>query len=98
MKNFTEKSSSNNELIDKFLLSNPRIIPDKNYNSILSLPDYSSILEEEDFFSETLAKIYIKQKYYDKAILTYEKLCLKYPEKSIYFANQIEKVKELIKN
>ena len=40
----------------------------------------------------------MKQKLYDKAVATYLKLSLKYPEKSIYFANQIEKIKEIIDN
>jgi hypothetical protein len=53
---------------------------------------------EEEFFSETLAKIYVKQKLYDKAIATYMKLSLKYPGKSIYFARLIENTNELIKN
>jgi hypothetical protein len=99
----TEQISEKNkpkkaELIDKFLASNPRIVPDREYISN-STAAMSSLLSDDDgLFSETLAKIYINQGHYDKAILTYEKLCLKYPEKNIYFAGQIEKIKELIKN
>ncbi len=86
------------QLIDKFLASNPRIKADKEYISNGSVSTSIGVSENEELFSETLAKIYIKQKHLDKAILTYEKLCLKYPEKNIYFASQIEKIKNLIKN
>ncbi|HOZ30414.1 MAG TPA: hypothetical protein PLL66_05815 [Bacteroidales bacterium] len=86
------------KLIDKFLESDPRIIPDKNYISEGSAASSLILAEDDGLFSETLAKIYLKQEHFDKAILTYEKLSLKYPEKSIYFAGQIEKIKVLIKN
>ena len=49
-----------------------------------------------DFVTETLAKIYVKQNLYREALQAYEKLSLKFPEKNAYFAGQIEEVKKLM--
>ncbi len=53
---------------------------------------------EGSFFSETLAKIYLKQKKYDKALAIIRKLNLLYPEKNIYFADQIRFLEKLLVN
>ena len=45
--------------------------------------------------TETLARIYVEQKNYDKAIQSYKILSLKYPEKSSLFADQIQEIKIL---
>lgn len=86
------------DLIDKFIIANPRIEPNRD-KTALPVEDISKPFVEqgEGFVTETLAKIYISQGYYSKAIDIYEKLSLKFPEKSSYFASQIEKVKEYIK-
>ena len=54
--------------------------------------------DDDSYFTETLAKIYIKQQRYAKAIEIIKKLSLKYPKKSTYFANQIKQLEELIIN
>ncbi len=86
------------ELIDQFILANPRIEPSKE-KSDTPQEDISFPFTEEkgEFVTETLARIYTNQGYYSRAIEIYEKLSLKFPEKSSYFASQIEKVQELIK-
>ena len=93
-----DKKTTNSELIDKFIYSSPKkIIPPDKSQPIEDISE-GSIKEHEGFITDTLAKIYIKQGYYSKAIFAYEKLILKYPEKSSYFASQIEEIKNLIKN
>jgi hypothetical protein len=48
------------------------------------------------YFTETLARIYLKQRRYEKALEIIKSLSLKYPEKSIYFADQIRFIEKLI--
>lgn len=64
----------------------------------VSLDAEPDILSEEDLLTESLAKIYIKQKRYYKAIEIIRRLSLKYPEKSIYFADQIRFLEKLVTN
>lgn len=62
--------------------------------------DASAASEELDdsCFTETLAKIYIKQRRYDKALEIIKKLSLNYPKKNAYFADQIRFLEKLIIN
>ncbi len=52
-------------------------------------------ISENHLMTETLAKIYLEQGHYDKAITAYEILSLKYPQKSSLFANQIKAIKQI---
>ncbi len=54
--------------------------------------------DDESYFTETLAKIYIKQQRYSKALEIIKKLSLKYPKKNAYFADQIRFLEKLIIN
>ena len=57
-----------------------------------------SLIQHEAFLTESLAKIYIKQKKYAKALEIIKKLSLKYPEKNVYFADQIRYLEKIIIN
>ena len=89
-----QKKMSRKELIDKFIAENPSITkPKAEFYNPISVAQ-NSITDKGDIVSETLAKIYEKQGYFEKAISIYEKLSLNNPEKSVYFAAQIERLKE----
>ena len=94
----SEKKLSKTEIIDKFIAENPSISRPKQefFNPISAAQE--SVIDQENIVSETLAMIYEKQGYYEKAISIYEKLKLKYPEKSIIFAAQINALKNKLNN
>ncbi|MDR1632573.1 MAG: hypothetical protein LBR97_06815 [Dysgonamonadaceae bacterium] len=68
---------------------------DKEEPEETSVPDLEQS-DDDDFFSETLARIYIKQRKYDKALEIIHKIVLHYPEKSSYFADRIQMLEDLI--
>ncbi|MFI1744297.1 hypothetical protein [Thalassobellus sediminis] len=82
------------ELIDKFITKNPKINPKKPASSKGNLAK-AQMIQPESLMTETLARIYVEQKNYKKAIQSYRILSLKYPEKSSFFANQIKAVEQL---
>ncbi len=84
------------DLIDKFIKEEPKITRQKVefYNPVNKAKQ--SVAEDITFVSETLAKIYVLQGNYIKALQAYENLHLKYPEKRLYFAAQIKNLRKLI--
>ena len=77
------KNPTNNNHDEK-----PKLIIQKNIKN--------SIKDNDHLTTETLAKIYTEQGHYERAIQAYKILCLKYPKKSGFFANQIDFLKKKI--
>ncbi len=81
------------QLIEKFLKYEPRIQVKKScfFNPVNMAK--KSVQDTDEFITETLARIYAKQGNHSKAIRAYQKLSLKFPEKTAYFAALIEELK-----
>ena len=82
------------ELLDKFIITQPRIVAQKSEFYSPGNMARKSAIEHEDLISETLARIYAQQGYIPKAIDAYKRLSLKSPEKSSYFAALIKELEE----
>lgn len=98
------ENGEGNSLIDKFLQTNPgsirRVAEEGNSaenENRLNVAE-KSVTENDELITETLASIYFQQKNYEKAKESYQKLSLKYPEKSIYFAARIKEIEKIIEN
>ncbi len=93
------------QLIDRFIQERPKITPpeptsnttkkDSNSHQDQNLGTTFS-QSSESLMTETLAKVYLQQKNYKKAIQAYKILILKNPEKSGFFADQIRAIEKLI--
>jgi len=90
-----EEEGGSINLIQNFINEDPGVIRADKKTSLKGDVSLNSIQEHDGFITDTLAKIYVKQGLYAKAIYAYEKLSLKYPEKSAYFAAQIEKIRNI---
>ncbi|WP_455497857.1 hypothetical protein [Coprobacter sp.] len=100
------KDLHNIDLIDSFIEKSEKgtsFIPETDISEkpeSTTQMDKKPLTESTDdaFLTESLAKIYIKQRRYSKALEIIKKLSLKYPEKNIYFADQIRFLEKLITN
>ena len=101
-------SSNENSFLDWILktksIKNQDILDSENRWQELNLSNLKvssrslKKITKEDYMTETLAKVYVKQEKYKEAMKAYKILSLKYPEKISLFANQIKDLKKRLKN
>ena len=86
---------SNAELISRFLKMDDYRIVAEDGEVEAEVKTEADFDDDDDLVSEELAEIYAKQGLNSEAIEIYRKLSLLNPKKSAYFADQIEKLKNL---
>jgi len=84
------------KIIERFIQHEPQIKHPGNIKLDNENKAKKSSEDGDELVTETLARVYTDQMLYNKAILTYKKLMLKFPEKSLYFAGQIEQLENKI--
>lgn len=94
--NLDKSKKPEKEIINRFISEDRKISPAKKAFFSPSQMGKMSLMEDETFVTETLAKIYERQGDYKKAARAYKNLGLKYPEKRVYFAALQKKAEEKI--
>ncbi|GAB2696439.1 hypothetical protein GCM10027037_20430 [Mucilaginibacter koreensis] len=84
------------KIIERFIQEEPQIKPPSSEKLGSENKAKRSAEDQDELITETLARIYADQMLYAKAIATYKKLILKFPEKSTYFADQIARLQQKI--
>jgi tetratricopeptide (TPR) repeat protein len=86
-----------NKIIDQFIEKQTSLRPIKPSREPEPIDRSGKSSElDDDLITDTLAKIYMAQGFYSRALEAYQKLSLKFPEKNSYFAAQIEEIKKLM--
>jgi len=93
-----EEKKKKADIIDRFIEANPKISPIKQTAITASAQLDINKDDSSYLMTETLARVYLEQKKYTKAIQAYEILILKYPEKITFFADRISDIKILQQN
>jgi len=81
-------------IIERFIKEEPQIRPQSSDKLDNENKAKKSSEDRDELVTETLASIYTDQMLYHKAIASYKKLMLKFPEKSRYFAAKIEQLEK----
>ncbi|MBO4282055.1 MAG: hypothetical protein J5873_02535 [Bacteroidales bacterium] len=87
-----------NDMLENYQTAQPKnSLPTADFSEEETYEDLgkSSNMERMNFISETLAKLYVEQKAYDRALKIYKALMEKHPEKSATFAAAIEQIKSI---
>ena len=87
-----EKSENQEKIIDDFI-QGKQLQKSTPFFSPLETAKLS-LVDNDEFVTETLAEIHVKQGNYPKAIKIYENLMLKFPEKNTFFASRIRFIQE----
>tara|TARA_B100000886_G_scaffold135521_1_gene91438 strand:+ start:49 stop:771 length:723 start_codon:yes stop_codon:yes gene_type:complete len=93
-------SKKSNEIKEKFELfdsffEKKRILKPKKESANKDDLSQESLTPTDELMTETLAKVFVKQKKFENALQAYQILSLKYPEKNSFFADQIKEIKRL---
>ena len=87
--------SNESSTIDKFISKKPKLSVNDIEQQVIQEEEENKEINKKLLVTETLAKLYVEQENYEKAIQTYKILILKFPEKNSYFASAIKKLKKL---